>query len=213
MSDSGSVRTNVYVDGFNFYYGAVKGTRYKWCDLDALFRMLLPGHEISRIRYFTALVRPRPSDPGVHVRQQAYLRALGTLPHVSIHLGTFRQGVRAMKLARPISGMPVYVDVIRTEEKGSDVNLAAHLLMDCFRGEFDTAVVVSNDTDLVEPIRMVAQEMGCPVGLLNPHRRPARELINVASFYKQIRQGALAASQFPSTLTDAQGTLRKPKSW
>ena len=57
------LRTNVYVDGFNLYYGAMKGTPHKWCDLGTLFAFLLPGNHIQRIRYFTALTQPRPSNP------------------------------------------------------------------------------------------------------------------------------------------------------
>ena len=57
------LRTNVYVDGFNLYYGCLKGTPYKWLDLDAMCRRLLPKHELSRIRYFTAIISARPLDP------------------------------------------------------------------------------------------------------------------------------------------------------
>lgn len=56
------MKTNVYVDGFNLYYGCVKGTPYRWLDLARLCRVLLPSHEIHRIRYFTALLRKRPHD-------------------------------------------------------------------------------------------------------------------------------------------------------
>ena len=80
---------NVYIDGFNLYYGCLKGTPYKWLDLDALCRRLLPKHEIQRIRYFTALVSARPGDPQQPIRQEIYLRALRTIPHLSIHLGRF----------------------------------------------------------------------------------------------------------------------------
>ena len=57
------VATIVYIDGFNFYYGAVKGTPYKWLDLEALCRRLLPKDQIVKIRYFTARVASRPEDP------------------------------------------------------------------------------------------------------------------------------------------------------
>lgn len=57
------MKTNVYVDGFNLYYGAVRGTPYKWLDLRKLCALLLPKSEIHRIRYFAALVDSTPSDP------------------------------------------------------------------------------------------------------------------------------------------------------
>ncbi len=64
------MKTNVYVDGFNLYYGCLKNTPYRWLDLDALARTILDAHHvIHRIRYFTALVSARPSNPGQDVRQ------------------------------------------------------------------------------------------------------------------------------------------------
>ena len=108
---------------------------------------------------------------------------------------------------------PTYVRVVKTEEKGSDVNIAAHLINDGYKGDYDIAVLISNDSDLVEPVRIVTQELNSQVGILNPHRNQSRELAQHASFYKRIRQGALAASQFPPTLTDAHGTFHKPTVW
>jgi len=115
------MRTNVYVDGFNLYYGAVKGTPYKWLNLEELCKLLLPNEDIHRIRYFTALVSGRPSDPQAPQRQQIYLRALSTLPRVTIHLGRFM----AKTKQRPLVNGTGYVWVHDTEEKGSDVNIAS----------------------------------------------------------------------------------------
>jgi hypothetical protein len=213
MTEPDHPRTNVYVDGFNLYYGALKGTPYKWLDVATLCQRLLPAARIQRIRYFTALVHDRAHDPGESTRQQAYLRALETIPNLTIHLGTFRQHAVRMPLATPPPNGPRTVSVIKTEEKGSDVNLAAHLLLDCFRGDFAQAVVVSNDSDLVEPVRMVVQELRVPVGLLNPYPKPARDLHRVATFYKPIRRGVVADSQFPTLLADSRGTIHKPPGW
>jgi hypothetical protein len=93
------------------------------------------------------------------------------------------------------------------------VNIAAHLLYDAFRAAFDTAVLITNDSDLVEPVRMVKTSLGIPVGVLNPHRYHSRELKQFATFMKRIRQADLMLSQFPATMTDAQGTFHKPKGW
>jgi len=81
------VRTNVYVDGFNLFYGALRGTQFRWLDLEAFFDGLLPRNQVQAIHYFTARVKPRPDDPDAHLRQQVYLRALGTLPRVQVHFG------------------------------------------------------------------------------------------------------------------------------
>jgi hypothetical protein len=106
-----------------------------------------------------------------------------------------------------------YARVIKTEEKGSDVNLATHLLHDAHRGRFDVAVIVSNDADLLEPIRIVREELGKKVGILNPHKRPSRALLPHLDFIKPIRAGVLRASQFPATMTDQHGIFTKPAAW
>ena len=72
------MRTNVYIDAFNLYYGCIRGTSNGWLDIAALCRVMLPRDSIHKIRYFTALVDPRPDDPGQLQRQQFYLRALRT---------------------------------------------------------------------------------------------------------------------------------------
>ena len=205
------MRTYVYVDGFNLYYGALKGTRYKWLDIDALVRLILPKNNIQRIKYFTAIVNARPNDPDQPNRQQAFLRALRTYSHVEVILGQFLVNECYM----PEAGYqpPRFVKVLKTEEKGSDVNIAAHLLMDGFKGLYDVAVLVTNDSDLREPVRMVTQELGLKVGILNPHKKASRMLNQYATFTRTIRKAALRKCQFPSTLQDAMGVITKPASW
>ena len=205
--------TNIYIDGFNLFYGALRKTPYRWLDIEKLCGFLLPGHTIGQIKYFTAKVSARPDDLDQPVRQQLYLRALGTLPKVSVHLGHFLTHKVRMPLAGP-AGQPLqYVQVIKTEEKGSDVNLATHLLHDAHLGRFDVAVIVSNDSDLLGPVRIVREELGKTVGALNPHQNPSRAMLPHLDFYKPIRKGVLQASQFPDTLSDQHGTFTKPAAW
>ncbi len=84
------MRTFIYIDGFNFYYGAVRNTPYKWLDYKSFFQKLLaPEHDIVAIKYFTAYVTGK-LDPRQPVRQKTYLRALKSyIPEISIHLGHF----------------------------------------------------------------------------------------------------------------------------
>ena len=118
-----------------------------------------------------------------------------------------------MPLVVPPGQPQKYARVVKTEEKGSDVNLATHLLHDAHMGRFDVAVVVSNDSDLLEPIKIVRQVLKKKVGILNPHPKASRALLPQIDFIKQIRPGVLKASQFAPTLTDAVGTFTKPASW
>lgn len=183
------MKTNVYIDGFNLYYGALKGTRYKWLDLSSLCDRLFPRNQISRIRYFTAIVDARPPDSQQPVRQQTYLRALHTIPNLSVHLGIFRTRPVRMTLVHPPRSGSKTAEVWKTEEKGSDVNLASYLLLDAFRRDCDVAVVFSNDADLREPIAIAKDELGIRVGVVNPHPPARRSLDLQPTFFKQLRKG------------------------
>ncbi len=200
----------IYVDGFNLYYGALKGTPYRWLDIAKLCRIMLPRDTIHQIKYFTALVNPRPTDPNQLTRQQTYLRALQTIPNLEIIYGHFLTHEIMMPLASPKSG---YVKVIKTEEKGSDVNLALHLLSDGYKNTYDVAVVISNDSDLLLPIQFVKKELGKKIGVLNPQKHPSKVLTASADFVKNIRKGVLSKSLFPASLTDSQGKFTKPATW
>jgi len=257
------VRTYVYVDGFNLYYGAVKGTLFKWLNLVELARQVLPaGYTVERVKYFTARVSGA-ADPDAPRRQHLYFSALQTLPEVQFHFGRFL----AKTIWRPITNFPVagaeihcpaatilpagshrviggslnaaatlvvgtyapkgarrrgppthplpdalVAEVHAMEEKGSDVNLAAHLLNDAWKGLFETAVVFSNDTDLIEPIRMVTVERKLPVFVVCPGRWPmAPGLEKVATHRRYIRRAMLVASQLPDPIPGT--TIQKPANW
>ncbi|HEY6775216.1 MAG TPA: NYN domain-containing protein [Thermoleophilaceae bacterium] len=207
------MRANVYIDGFNLYYGALKPLpNCKWLDLDALCRRLLPRDEIHRIRYFTALVSARPHDPQQPVRQQVYIRALETIPHLTVHYGTYKTRTASMPLARPRPGHKT-ARVRKTEEKGSDVNLATYLLLDAFKRDCEVAVVISNDADLKEPIALTQTELGIPVGVINPHPPHKRSRDIKPAFFKQIRESALRTCQFPTVMRDAKGDIHRPANW
>ncbi len=201
----------VYVDGFNLYYGSLKRTPYKWLDLGRLCSAMLPTDRVIAINYYTARISARPGNPTAPNDQQIYLRALRTIPNLSITYGHFLTHSVSMALTGVMPTKRVWVD--KTEEKGSDVNLASHLLRDAFRGAFQAAVLITNDSDLAEPVRIVRQELNLPVGILNPHQQHSAELKRIATFVKRIRQSDLIASQFPAVLNDAKGAIHKPPSW
>jgi uncharacterized LabA/DUF88 family protein len=205
---------NAYIDGFNLYYGCVKGTPYKWLDVSKLCRFLLPRDlELRRIKYFTARVTDLPGKPGAPTRQNMYLRALATLPNVEVVFGHFLSHPVMMPLADPPAGGSRFVRVLRTEEKGSDVNLASHLLLDAFTRSCSAALLISNDSDLLAPIQIARHHFGLRIILATPRNRPSETLRREADSLRQIRQGVLKASQFPDTLTDAVGTFHKPEGW
>lgn len=233
-------RTSVYVDGFNLYHGLKElatthegAVSWKWLDPRALSGRVAPNDDICHVRYFTARLSADGNGPDVLQRQQTYIRALESLPDVTVHFGQFMAQKKRMPLAerpgrlqrallRRVGVGPkfhpdgnVTVNVWRMEEKGSDVNLASYLLLDAFRGEFEKALVFSNDTDLCEPVRIVVEEFGLTVVVVNPrgHKQPAVALRKVASSTRGVRLSAVEASQLPTTLADARGVITKPAGW
>lgn len=208
------LRTAIYIDGFNLYFGALKDTEYRWLDLKKLCQNILqPHNEIITIKYFTAYVSARGANQDKPIRQQIYIRALKhSIPELEVILGQFTTHTVKRKLDPAIGGQK-FADVIETKEKGSDVNLAVHLVNDAWQDQFDCAVVISSDSDLAEAIRLVLKSHPeKKVGLiLTGKRNSTREMINCASFTKKITTKALSLSQMPDSIT---GTgITKPANW
>lgn len=220
------MRTIVYIDGFNLYYRLLeKRPDLKWVNPKVLAEQALhPQNQVIQVRYFTARVSGRvdPTAPG---RQQIYLNALATVPEIKIHQGTFLASKKFAGLVHPpqfrpdlpaplAQPWPNVVKIHKTEEKGSDVNIASYLLLDAFRNSFDVAAVLSADSDLIEPIRIATQELGKVVGLLAPVNNPNPQLIAAASFVRHLGMNHVSAAQFanPLSLTDG-SQLHKPATW
>ena len=207
------LRTYIYIDGFNFYYGAVKDTAYKWLDFMTMCKGLLkPYHDILAIKYFTAHVHPTQYDPQKQNRQEIYLRALEAhIPEIEIVYGHFLSHTKTAPLAIPKP--PQYTeDVIFTEEKGSDVNLALHFLNDAWLDNYDCGVIISNDSDFAEAVRLVRNDRNKMVGIFNPHKkRNSKELSEHANFTRRIRGSILKTSQLPDPIPGT--AIFKPKNW
>lgn len=206
-------RTIVYIDGFNFYYGQLRGTPYKWLDLTKLFNSLL-GEEnnLIKIKYFTTRVSAKNHDPLIAHRQNAYLRALEVCcPEVETFFGHF---LRHKIFAENAYPPPEKIAIYKTEEKGSDVNLALHLLNDAWLDQYDCAVIVSNDSDLSIALKMVKEERQKTLGLITPgfpKRRISKELKRYADFIKTIRPWILEQSLLPVMIPGTK--ISKPDTW
>ena len=145
-----SMQVNVYVDGFNLYYGALNNTSHKWLDLERLFTRLRNHDDIQIIYYFTALV------VGTHAaNQMAYLRAVETLPKVETVLGRFKDVTMRCKVrACNYAGARLFR---KPEEKRTDVNIALHMARDAWRGTCEGMILVSGDSDIVPAVQMVKE--------------------------------------------------------
>ncbi len=217
-----------YIDGFNLYNGALKGTSYKWLNLHSFSQSLRPTDNVSHVKYFTARVNVRPGDPGQPNRQQLYWRAIRSIGTVEIIEGHFltrstylpevtsldaiaakyEQGIDVRSLK------PDMAHVYRSEEKGTDVNLAVQLVHDAHLSRFDAAIIVSNDSDLARAVKIVRTEVGKQVFVFHPHSsHPSFQLKQSATRFRKITISHLQNNQFPLTITDANGVFSKPKAW
>jgi hypothetical protein len=206
------MRTIVYIDGLNFYYGCTKGTPYRWVDLKALSQKIIGSkNEIVKIKLFSAIVKPTSTDSTVHIRQTTYFRALQRyIPEIEIYKGHFLEHEVSMRLSQPI-GKQRFAKVIKREEKGSDVNLAVHFLNDAWLNSYECGIIISNDSDLVEAVKLVRHQTNKKIGIISPFPTVSKELKQYSHFQRQIRKSALAASQMPDTIPNT--NITKPESW
>ena len=205
-------RAIVYVDGFNFYYGALKNGPHKWLNLERFFCRLRQHDQIQEIRYFTAKICGR------HLaNQEAYLLALTTLPLVDVILGRFKaKQIECLVPACPYLGRRVFTT---QEEKRTDVNIALWMLHDAQRDLCDRLILVSGDSDLVPAVRMVRdqfpeKEIVAYIPAKNETRGAALELRAEAHKNKTLPLDLLAKSQLPASIDMGGGrTVKKPATW
>ena len=208
-------RVNVYIDGLNLYHRKLEGTKYKWLNLRKLADLLVPNDEVHRVRYFTAKVITYPGEPdrGQMFRQQTYIRALDTLKNqgVTLHFGLMKVTEKERhRVVAPHRTVLIY----QPEEKGSDVNLGSHLLLDAFKRDFEKAVIISYDSDLDTPAQIVRREFGLHVQVALPgtHADMPDSMIRADSITR-VSDEKLKGAQFPNTLTDRFGRITKPAEW
>jgi hypothetical protein len=198
-----------------FADGAGDHQEFKWLDLVAFCRAALPRNDVQLVRYFTAPLDPSRGRDGQRARQEAYPAALRTTPGLVTHYGQFVEHAKLQWLVdAPLRG-PKKALVWIPEEKGSDVNLASHLLVDGFTGHYEVAVVVSNDADLLEPVRLVRTVLGLPVGVIKVEGgQRACVFAKQADFVPTVRRSHFTAAQLPLTITTADDkTITKPREW
>jgi uncharacterized LabA/DUF88 family protein len=201
-------RVVAYIDGFNLYYGlkADRGRRDLWLDLQALAEGLLrPGQELREVKYFTARLR---DDPAGARRQSIYLDALAThCPKISRIEGRFQEKTRRCDWCG--------ARWLGYEEKETDVNISAALIEDAVLDRYDTALLISGDTDL-RPAIGAAKRLrpGKTVfAAFPPHRFSARLVQSVDAFIR-IGSDKIRNSQLPPQVVTATGIrLERPPYW
>ena len=206
-----------YVDGFNLFYGSLKGTKNKWLNLVSLCEGLLkPNQELVAVKYFSAQIGTSPRSPEKAFRQKIYLEALQTDPKVHVKLGYFSIHKTKMPLAKGFNtGNISIVEVIKTEEKGTDVNLAVQMAVDAVRGAFDYAMLFSNDSDMAYSVQIAVKDCKRKVGLYIDRDAISHKVLKENTCYiRRITQSFLAAHQFPNEVKGPNGRIiRKPSDW
>ena len=213
-------RSIVYVDGFNLYYGLYKNRKHrlpqrlKWLDLGRYCALAFPSDQVDRIRYFTADVSASVSDPDQPIRQQAFLKALSiAVPQLQVHKGKFQPVTRKGFPVDPSLGS-AQIEIRTFEEKGSDVNIASYVLLDAFRRGCEKAVVISNDSDLAEPLRIVRDELGIEVVVHSPYPWVTNDLKAASSTHGVFDAKLVKHCQMPDKLMDHGGTqIVRPQKW
>jgi uncharacterized LabA/DUF88 family protein len=218
------LRTVVFVDGYNLYYGLLRKTTLKWLDLFVLFRdhVLGPEAELVEVRYYTAPVLGRMcDDPESPQRQRRYLQALRKMypEQITIIEGKIIATTPFQRLVKSIPEAPDLqrVQVYDFNEKKTDVNLAADLMAGAWTGAFEQAVICSNDTDLEAALATVRRyHPTIRLGLVAPipgddHRRISTDLSRHTQWAKPLSPVHLKKAQLPDRIPNS--ALRKPESW
>lgn len=229
--------TAVYVDGYNFYYGRIRGTPYKWIDVVRLFERLVheqtPTSQMTLVRYFSAFCLARFSTHGnaSTIAQDSFLRG-----HEVRHGSRFQKTMGTHTHDRSGTKMPRYVDgqafnradrvkVWKLEEKQTDVNIALAMYRDAASGRFSQLVVCSNDSDVEPVLRAIREDFpGIRLGVITPRRPPEagaavhRNMMSSLSANahwarSHIHDEELASCQLPDRIQTGKKPIDRPAHW
>ena len=200
-------RVVTYIDGFNLYFGLKNSgwRRYYWLDIHLLAQNLLkPDQELVAVRYFTSRIS---NPPDKQKRQATYLEALATLPATTIIYGRYQINNHYCPYCGALEKIP--------NEKMTDVNIAVELLSDAYVDTFDTALLISADSDLAGPVSRVQKVFsGKRVVLAFPPSRSSKELMKIAAAHFTIGRSMFERSQLPEEIVKPDGfILRRPQHW
>jgi len=199
-------RVIVYVDGFNIYFGMLEAGFHncRWLNLKALVESFLaPNQDLVEIKYFTSRVS---NNPDKQKRQSIYIEALESVG-IKIFYGHYQKD--AIECNRCGNIWPKY------NEKMTDVNIATQMLVDAYKDNYDMAMLISGDSDLVPPIKEIHANFNQKrVFVAFPPKRFNNSVDLVARGSLTIGRKRMVDCQFPSDIMKKDGyILRKPLGW
>lgn len=230
------MKTACFIDGYNFYYGLLNNTNYKWLDLRKLIEHILyvqnPSFELAKVTYFTSPIKPDLARRGVasDEAQKTYIRALKN-SDIEVLMGrhklekarapVYREGIKADRSDS--------CDIWLLEEKETDVNLALQMYRTALienqkESDDDSKIrqilLVSGDTDMTPALKLIRQD--CPsmqIGLIFPQREnlkrtPPGSLIDLADWTRKVvRDLELHQCQLPDRIPTKKKPILKPTYW
>lgn len=218
------LRTIVYIDGYNLYYGLVRRTKLKWLDVVALFRdhVLDSSAQLVEVRYYTAPVLARMSDDAKSPqRQRIYLQALRKMNPETLKIieGRIVASKPYQRLVKRIDAAPDLdkVQVYDFNEKKTDVNIATDLITGAWTGAYEQAVICCNDTDIEAALASVRlHHPHLRLGLVAPipetdHRHISSDLKQHVHWYKTLSKTHIVNAQLPVRIPNS--IIRRPDEW
>ena len=208
------MRTIVYIDWFNLYYGIIEKSGYRWVNLSTLFNSILKSrHNIVAIKFFTANLLVIGNNHTVKKEQENFHRALSIFnPEIEMFFGKFiEKTVRiSPTLNAPLSKT---IEFNTFEEKETDVNLAVEMMSDFYLNKFDCAVLVSNDSDFSSVLNKIHSQSSKSIGLITPGKqtRASFRLSRFATFKRRIALSHLKDNQLPNQIPNS--NIIKPPRW
>ncbi len=200
-------RIIAYIDGFNLYYGlrSKHWKRFYWLNIQAMARHLLKDNQqLVNTKYFTSIVT-RPADK--HKRQSDFLEAVQTLTPLQIYYGHY--------LSDTVVCRNCGHAYVTHHEKMTDVNISIEMITDAHQDNFDVALLVSADSDLVGTVQSLRRLFPRKrVIVAFPPDRYSNALSRAANGYLHIGRDVLAKSVFPNEVRKANGfVIRCPTEW
>lgn len=200
-------RIKFFIDGFNVYHALEHEAsyhKYKWLDYSKLTSLFVRRQDqIVDVVYFTALAN---WDIQKVNRHKVFISAL-KFKGVKVILGQFQRVEKRCRIC--------HQHYYTFEEKKTDVNIAVELIKSAVKDEFDTAIIMSGDSDLVPAVEAVkALFPAKKVGVVIPINWRAALLKQVCDFHMKMKEKHLKASLFPNEIDLGDGIkLSRPPNW
>lgn len=221
------MKTTIYIDGYNLYYGLVKNTQYKWLDLHGLLSEVVkiqnPQSQVVSIKYFTAPVITKFSR---HLEksqqsQNHYHNALcvNSKNCIEIINGYFDVDVSSPVIHKKPIDLRSRVKTWKLEEKQTDVNIALEMYRDATHGIVEQQILVSSDSDLIPALRYIGKDfenmiLGLILPRSNNNKRKNKGLSQYVNWTRtHINQDELEKHQLPNMIPTKKKPIYKPKYW